>query len=312
MMDVNTEADLRKIRVEKYFRRTPDQHSRTLAIIFISVSIVGGLLAIIVFAGGGRFLGFLLLAVSGYGGYRGIRRMVDYNDEYAAAEPKPSDEEMDDLLAEDLTGVRKQAMQRLGLTLDELELPSEEWDPVANLARGNPLIGDRQKRGPMVIFGPAFPTLSAVGRDGFWRFAAYEVMVICPTGYHLGLYRARIDFLTGGLDREETQEYHYNDVVAVSTRTTPDQEVNSLDLREGKPIHFAKAVLREFEVVVSSGDRSAIVVGIQNEERPEEQSKLQPSGIDGVIPSVRRMLKEKKGGAVGPSGQNQRFPAGGS
>lgn len=100
--------------------------------------------------------------------------------------------------------------------------------------------------------------------------------------------------------------------MAVSTRTAPDQEVESLDLREGKPIHFAKAVFREFQVVVSSGDRGTIVVGIQNEERPEEQSKLQPSGIDEVISSVRRMLKEKKGGAVGSSEQIKRLTAGGS
>lgn len=225
---------------------------------------------------------------------------------------KPSDEEMDHLLAVDLTRVREQAIKRLGLTLDELELPSEEWDPVANSARGNPLIGGQRKRRPMIVFGPALPTLSAVGRDSVWRFGAYDVMAICPTGYHLALYRARIDFPMGSFDREETQEYHYNDVVAVSARTTLDQEFNSLDLRGGKPIHFAKAVFREFEVVVSSGDRSAIVVGIQNEERPEEQSKLQPSGIDDIIPSVRRILKEKKGGAVGPSGQNRSFPAGGS
>jgi len=95
----------------------------------------------------------------------------------------------------------------------------------------------------MLVFGPAFPTVSVVGKDGFSRFAAYEVMVIGPTGYHLGLHRTTIDFLTGGLQREETQEYHYADVAAVSTTTTGDQQsFESLDLREDKPIHFAKTV----------------------------------------------------------------------
>ncbi|MGH3782947.1 MAG: hypothetical protein ACRDRO_20575 [Pseudonocardiaceae bacterium] len=302
MTDANAEADRRKKRVEKYFRKTPDPKQRTQAVTFLSASGLGVFLAIIMFASGVGFLGFLLLIAGGYGGYKGLQKIADYNKKYAAAEPKPDDKEMDSLLAKDLADVRERATKRLGLTLDELELFSEQWDPVANLARGNPLL-NQQQRHPMLVFGPAVPTLSAVGKDGFWRFASYEVMVICPTGYHLGLCRTNIDFLTGGIQREETQEYHYADVVAVSTNTTPDQGIETLDLREDKPIHFAKTLHRKFQVVVSSGDRSTIVVGIQDEQRPGEQAKLQPSGIDEVIHSVRRMLKEKKGGAAGPSGQ---------
>lgn len=86
MMDTNTED--RKIRVEEYFRRAPDSKRRTWAIILISLSAVGGLLAIDAFVGGPGFLGFLFLAASGYGGYKGWRKMVDYMDECAAAEPK--------------------------------------------------------------------------------------------------------------------------------------------------------------------------------------------------------------------------------
>lgn len=189
MMDVNAEADRRKKRVEKYFRRTPDPKQRTPAITLVGAAAAAGvLLAIIMFASGSGFLGLLLLAASGYGGYKGLQRMAGYNREYAEAEPKPSDEEMDYLLGRDLAGGREQAMRRLGLTLDELELPSEQWDPVAHLTRGNPLVDQQhqQLRDLMIVYGPAFPTLSAVGGDGVWRFAAYEVMVICPTGYHLG------------------------------------------------------------------------------------------------------------------------------
>jgi hypothetical protein len=55
---------------------------------------------------------------------------------------------------------------------------------------------------------------------------------------------------------------------------------------------------RTFEVIVSSGDRSSIVVGIKDEDEDAGPFRLQESGIDSVIHAVRRMLREKKGGAV--------------
>lgn len=227
---------------------------------------------------------------------------------------------MDDLLAGDLAKVREHAIRRLGLTLDELELFPQQWDPVANLAHGNPSIDQQQKRpwlvfGPEVrgfSFGPKVRAFSTVGRDGFCRFVAYDVMVICPTGYHLALYQCTIDFLTGGLRNEQTREFHYADVVSVSTTTRSDQELpfQPLDLRGDTSVNFEKALFRDFEIVVSSGDRSKIVVGIQDEAQPDKQAALQPSGIEEVISSVRRMLKEKKGGVVGPAGQIKGLPPG--
>lgn len=319
-MDANPEADSRQQRVDKYFRRTPDPKQRMRAIFLISFSAFGALLAITLFAAGNVFLGVLLLAASGSGGYKGLQKKADYDRKYAAAEPKPHDEEMDHLLQGDLSKACEHALRRLGLTLDELELLPQQWDPVANLAHGNSFVDQQQKRpwivfGPEVrgfSFGPKIRAFSTVGRDGLCRFVAYDVMVICPTGYHLALYQCTIDFLTGGLRNEQTREYHYADVVSVSTTTRSDQEVpfQPLDLRGDKSIYFERALFRDFEIVVSSGDRSQIVVGIQDEERPDREVTLQPSGIEEVISSVRRMLKEKKGGVVGPAGQIKGLPPG--
>lgn len=320
-MDVNTEADHRQQRVEKYFCRTPDPGQQTRAILLMSASALGGLLTIILFAQGSG-LGVLFLIASGFGGYKGVKKKADYDRRYAAAEPKPRDEEMDGLLASDLDKVCARAIQRLGLTCDELELFPQQWDPVANLAHGNSFIDQQQKRpwsifGPEIrgfSFGPKFRAFSTVGRDGVCRFAAYDVMVICPTGYHLALYECTIDFLTGRPRDEQTREYHYADVVSVSTSTRSDEQLSfqPLDLRGDETVgfDFGRALFRDFEIVVSSGDRSKIVVGIQDEDRPDRQVALQPSGIEEVISSVRRMLKEKKGGAVGPAGQIKGLPPG--
>jgi hypothetical protein len=59
------------------------------------------------------------------------------------------------------------------------------------------------------------------------------------------------------------------------------------------PLH--RTMTREFEFVVSSGDRSTIVVGIRDDERLDHQLVLQESGIDHVTAAVRRMLRAKKG-----------------
>lgn len=319
-MSSTTDSNSREQRVEKYFRRTPDPKQRTRAIFLISASTLGGLLAIIALTQGHDFLGVLFLTAGGFGGYKGVRKKADYDKKYAAAEPKPRDEEMDHLLQSDLHGVCEHALRRLGLTLDELELFPQLWDPLANLDRGSPL-ADQQQRQPWIVFGPEVrgfsfgPKLrafSTVGRDGLCRFVAYDVMIICPTSYHLALHQCTIDFLTGALRNEQTREYHYADVVSVSTTTRSDQEVpfQPLDLRSDEPVHFERALFRDFEIVVSSGDRSKIVVGIQDEERPDRQVTLQPSGIEEVISSVRRMLKVKKGGVVGPAGQINSLPPG--
>lgn len=246
-MDANSEADRRQQRVEKYFRKTPDPKQRTRAILLLGAAVFSGLLALIMFAqeeSGGGFLGTLLLAAGGVGGYRGLQKKVDYDRRYAAAEPKPSDEEMDillhgcdsdpDKLDGDLNKVRYHAIKRLDLTLDTLVGPQQRDDPLANLTGGNPHIDQRQR--PWVVYGPEYrgfslgpkvQAFSTVGRDGTCRFVAYDVMVICPTNYHLAVYQCTIDFLTGKRRQERTDEYHYADVVAVSTKTrSADHEIS--------------------------------------------------------------------------------------
>jgi len=298
-MNVDKIADQRKKRIEKYFKKTPSSREHTIAMVLLGAGGLSGLFGLILIAGGNG-VGVLFLAAAVYAAYKGGRRKLDYDKRYRAAEPKPSDDEMDRLLAKDLSGLLERAMRRLGVTLDELELSGERWDPIAHLNRGTPLLDSEQKQ-PLLVFGPRILAAeSAVGQDGVFRFSAYQAMVICPTGYRLGLYSCVIDFLTGGLRQEETQEYHYSDVVAVSTTTTPDSKpFQPVDVRDDSEenVHFARTLLREFQIVVSSGDRSTIVVGIADEDHPNNQATLQRSGIDEVIGSVRRMLREKKGGA---------------
>ena len=298
-------AGERKRKLEKYFCKTPDLKRRNLAIALLGGAGGAALIALIAFAGGSGFLGFVTLVLGAYLGRKGYAMKSEYDRRYRAAEPKPTDHEMDRLLANDLLNLSQRAMRQLGLTNADLENASQRWDPIANLEHRNTRIDDGSHR-PLVVFGPLLPGRAAVGTDGVWRFTAYEVMVICPTGYHLAMYRCALDFLTGSLRSEETAEYHYTDVVAVSTVGAPGTPLRAEPVQGSAAdvVTFAKTLLRRFQIVVSSGDRSTVVVGINDEDQPDRQATLQESGIDEVISSVRKMLREKKGGVAPP-------PAGG-
>ena len=123
-------------------------------------------------------------------------------------------------------------------------------------------------------------------------------MVICPTHHHLALFRTELSLLTGGLFHEETQEYQYAHVVSVSTRTLPapnlmlDQTDREKDDRD--QVRFSRAMLKQFELGVSSGHSSTVTIGISDEADPEKVAQLQDSGIQQVISSVRRVLRDKK------------------
>jgi hypothetical protein len=76
--------------------------------------------------------------------------------------------------------------------------------------------------------------------------------------------------------------------------------INVLDASAHHRVSFGGTLHREFQIIVSSGDRSSIIVGIKDEDEPGETVLLQESGIEAVTEAVRRMLRVKKGG-VAPS-----------
>ncbi|GAA3057794.1 hypothetical protein GCM10010464_22960 [Pseudonocardia yunnanensis] len=287
-------SDERKKAVKRYFQITPDEHDQSRArhqqqAAVVSIVVAGSLLLVEI-----HVLAILVAMLALVLALQGFTGMADYRRRLAAAEPKPSDQEMDHTLDEDLHAAAERAMRRLGLTRNDLELHSDEVDPPAE-ARRRPRLAD-QGRGPLVVFGPANRARGRSGLDRVWRFTLYDVMVICPTGHHLGIYECVLDFATGSRKDEETYEFHYSDVVAVSTRTRERAELGlELVYSSSIAVPLHRTMTREFEIVVSSGDRSAIVVGIRDDDGLDQQLVLQESGIDRVTAAVRRMLRAKKG-----------------
>lgn len=299
----------RKRRLEKYFVRTPDSSEKTTAVIFLAAAGLAALIGLILLASS-PFFGVVFLAVAAYLGFKGYGRYHAYQEAYNKAEPKPSGRELDEYLAQDLAEIEERSLRELGLTAEDLETDHQEWDPVKALGNGQ---GPKrlEKKRPILVYGPAPFSGFAVGDDKIWRFRRYEVMVICPTHHHLALFRAELDMLTGGLYHQETQEYQYTHVVSVSTVTLPPSNQALKEADEGAggnakkkgtakkdddgQVRFARTVLKQFELGVSSGRSSQVTIGISDANNPANEAHMHDSGIQQIISSVRRVLRDKKG-----------------
>lgn len=295
--------------IARYFIDPPDPKRLDAArtqLAFGAAGAVLGLVLLIAESGGIAFLGFLLLVFCGIFGIRGAKQKKIYDAEYARAIPRPSDEEIDQIIGMDTLSIVNRALPQLGLTQADLVSPrgmgGSSGGTFDDLAASTAMPkANRPGASQMVVWGPALPCNLAIGEDGKLRYSKYEFMVICPTNYHLAVYRCELDLYTGALRSERTYEFHYSDVVAVRTLSFP---VNRF---QGIPIHPRPSqwqvstrldTIRTMEIVVSSGDRAAITLGVSNAaeltvDSGETNDSLQ---FRDVLDRIRQMLREKKGG----------------
>lgn len=286
-------AGERRKRLLKYFTEAPDPRDRTLAwATLVFAVLVAGLAGAIDALVGARFAAQMVLATALVVTMVGLEGLYRYRTGYAKSHPRPADKEMDSLLATELVRIGNTALEKLAITADDLELTGQGWDPVAQLERDAPLRFPTERR-PVVIFGPTEGARMEIGADGRWRYSDYHVMAICPTHYNLGLYVCVIDVLSGALKGEGTREFHYDDVVAISTATVGEQEPSRLVLRN-EEFRFARSVRRELQIVVSSGDGPKIPVVLPGHGSPK-RVQLLASEIEDVITAVRRVLRDRKG-----------------
>lgn len=283
--------DLRAKAVRKYFTKSPKKPSYTSEIVLMAMggfslfaSFVIAIISLFQYAMNSYdssplitlflcatpvFIGGLIVA--GNGGVKFWRKKSAYDKAYAIAEPKPSDKEMDNWLEQDKRRLAEDAMKKLELVREQVLRPDE----------------------PLVVIGPQMPTYIAAGKDGILRFSRYEMVIIYLTNYHLGAYTCNLDFITGLVESEQTQEYHYTDVVSVST-TNENSPFNVMTI--DNKIHPI-ASHQQFSLSVANGDRIKVTVAFPQLEGILHEGKLLPSGAEKAISNLRAMLREKKGGS---------------
>jgi hypothetical protein len=112
------------------------------------------------------------------------------------------------------------------------------------------------------------------------------------TDYHLAAYQGKLELASGTLLNESTQEYHYTDVVSVSTQTASSGLIAVMMDGSKKEI----ASYQQFALSVASGQSIKVAISFPQLEDIVGKGKLAPTGADRAISTIRTMLREKKGG----------------
>ncbi len=261
-------TESRSTAVTKYFKATPEKPSYIENII----AMVGGGIAFLAGLSDSSLtcLAILGFIAAGWGFLAYLAKNSSYNNAYREAEPKPSDKQMDEWMEQDKKQIVTDAVAKLGLVPEK----------VLNL------------NDPLVVIGPKSSAKFKIGGDGIIRFSAYEIVVIYLTDYHLGAYSCGWDFVNGRSTSEQTQEYHYTDVVSVSTLSSNTSfSVVTVDGKD-HPIQSHQ----QFSLSVASGESIKVTVAFPQVEAIFQQGKLLPTGSEKAISALRTMLREKKGG----------------
>lgn len=182
----------------------------------------------------------------------------------------PGDHTIDTWLVDDIEDLKKRSMDRLNI--EETEL-----------IRDSVVI-----RGPILWSTHGVPAEELIwkkGKDERIRFSINSITVVHLTEHRLSSYQCDYNFIRGVPLNERDDEFHYRDVVAVSTR---DDSTN-YTLPNG--ILMKQAQL--FKLSVSSGDSIQVIVNSSDLLKFTGGSMLD-TGLDSAIKALRKVLGEKK------------------
>lgn len=183
----------------------------------------------------------------------------------------PSDETVDSWLEEDILNLVTASYAKLGL--EEAQIvkkdPLKIYAPIYWVTRGI----------------PSDEILYRKGKDKVLRFAVYRVTIFLLADHLLASYICDYNFIRKVALNEKTYEYHYQDIVSVTTEETS----GSYTLPEGK--RYVQA--QKFRLSVSSGESIEVVIN-PHSIADTVRGKLKPSGAEEAVLVIRTMLRTKK------------------
>lgn len=182
----------------------------------------------------------------------------------------PSDETIDSWLKEDLTNLSITSFAKLGLEKEQIvKDPLIICAPIYWVTRGI----------------PANEILYRKGKDKVLRFAVYRVTIFLLADHLLASYICDYNFIRKVPLNERTYEYHYQDVVSVTT----EESSGSYTLPEGT--RYVQA--QKFRLSVSSGESIEVMIN-PHSIADTVHGKLQPTGAEQAVQVIRTMLRSKK------------------
>lgn len=183
---------------------------------------------------------------------------------------RPDDATVDAWRQEDIDKLVRQSYHKLGISKEE------------------------EVSDPLVIISPVYWRVNGIdirevslhkGRDNFLRFSVYQITIFLLHEHILGSYICHFNFLRGTFLNETTNEYHYKDVVSVSTQETS----SNYHLPDGQKLIHAQ----EFRLSVASGESIRVIIN-PYEIGKNENAELPPTGADRAVSIIRNMLRTKK------------------
>lgn len=242
----SSEADKRK-RIRDYFAKPQLKWPLILLVL--------GLLTI-----GLRGFGLIVLLAGGVWLFLELKPTID----------APGDQTIDAWLADDVEQLKKRSLERLNI---------EE----SQLIRDSVVI-----RGPILWEVGGVPVKEITwkkGKDQRTRFSINAITIVHLTEHKLSSYQCEYNFMRGVPLNEQDDEFHYKDVVAVSTK----DESTNYTLPDGTLMKQAQF----FKLAVSSGDSIKVIVNSADLVQ-FTGGNIAETGLDGAVKALRKVLSEKK------------------
>jgi hypothetical protein len=186
---------------------------------------------------------------------------------------RPSDQEVDELLAGDLKSLVQKALRSLG--------PHEmRAAPLALLAPAEPGVQNHAR--PFVR--------NRAGKDGGSRSPVNHAVVVVPMEDQLGVYSCQHDSLSGETTQVSVEEHHYRDVVTV--RLEEDVEVAGVSGQqpEKKACHPTQVFSLEF----TNGRRLSVPVSVAWQEDVTGEEGPLPTGLEKTVLAIRALMRDKR------------------
>jgi hypothetical protein len=259
MMSKRKESNREKS-LRKYFKDSPEKRKYLPSFLLI---IIGIMLMFSVFQINTEFA-FIPIAAVAFGGIMMTREFI---------RRAPSDSQVDKWLDEGIENLKKESLTKLSLVEEELK------------AEDGPLI----VRGPIPWITDGVPEKDLVwkiGKDGIPRFGVYRISIIQLTENLLGAYSCDYNFIKNEPLNEETDEYHYRDIVTVSTK----EIASPYTLSNGKTVKSVEA----FRVSVTNGEAIEVIINANNLNEMIGSEKIPEYGAQKAVRTIKAMLRDKK------------------
>jgi hypothetical protein len=265
--------------VRKYFTETPikpsdpdySSHQTKMGIggglLFLAFILFCSKNGLLIFSGvASVYFGFKLFA-DGFSAYSEQKKEYEeacnkYRKDYDLAEPKPSDEQMDKWMNNDVEKIVDEALRRL-------DLEHEDY---------------RSK--PLLIGGPVSQgeTIYARGRDGKTRYSHFNILVVFLTDYHVAAYQSINSMEYGQILTDNTQEFPYKEITNLGTQTVK-QEIKLVN-----DSLSAESGFMEFTLATSGAN--IIRVAYAFARSSDSQGELLKIGEEYTIAAIRRKLQD--------------------